>query len=127
MKQMAKMVRWVARGLGVGAVVLFVILAIRDGLPDPLVLGVAEEVLYAALALMLIGVLAAWKWEIAGVVVTFTGYVLEWWAEGISPAPLFSLFPLAGCFFLIAWLLEHQPSAAPATPARKPGKKRAPR
>jgi hypothetical protein len=126
MKHLSTIIRWMARVLGVGAVVLFVNHAIGQRLPDPLVLDVEERVLYGAFALMLIGVLGAWVWEVIGALVTFGGYGLLWYLETSLPEPVFSVFPLAACLFLIAWLLDHQPIAKSAAPVqKKKAKKRA--
>lgn len=112
MKSFSKIIRWIARALGLGAVLLLVRLAMKEELPDPLVLGVDERHLFGALALMPLGVLAAWKWEVAGGLVTFCGYGLLWYLEGYAPEPVFSIFPLAACLSLIAWMLEHKPVLA---------------
>ena len=103
------------------------ILASQERLPDPLVLGVDEKVLFAALGIMALGALAAWWWDLVGGLAIFCGYGLFWYLEGSMPERVYSIFPLAACLFLIAWMLDHQPSAKPATPVKKKGKKRAPR
>ncbi len=122
MKHISTILRWVARLLGVGAVLVFVILATGEGLPDPMVLGVDEKVLFSALALMLIGALAAWWWEVVGGLMIFCGYGWLWYIEGSTPEPVFSLFPLAACIFLIAWLLEHKPAETAQNPDQKKAK-----
>jgi hypothetical protein len=38
------------------------------------------------------------------------GFGMFWGLEGSYPGLYINLFPLAGCLYLIAWLLDHKPS-----------------
>ena len=114
MKRISSIIRWAARVLGALMALWILFMAMGDRLPDAMELGVDERLLFAALALMVLGALAAWKWELVGGLVVLLGFGMFWYLNGSYPGGYFTVFPLAGCFFLIAWLLDHRPDATPA-------------
>jgi hypothetical protein len=127
MKKLASVIRWIARVLSALTVIFMVRMGIGEGLPRPSELTSTEQMMWVGLIVMMIGALAAWKWEVAGAVVIFAGFGVKWYAYGEYPAAWYSLFPLVGLLYLIAWMLEHKPVAAAATApvqAKKQGKKK---
>ena len=58
--------RWTARVVGTAILALIVTIGIGEGLPNPLVLSIRELLLFAAMLMMVVGLIAAWKWERIG-------------------------------------------------------------
>lgn len=110
MKRISLIVRWAARLLGLVIVVLYVLFTVREGIPSPSDLFYSEQLKYAGVLIMILGTLAAWKWEVVGTFITFAGFIVNWIAAGQYPEPLLGLFPAAGCLYLIAWMLDHEPA-----------------
>jgi hypothetical protein len=65
-----------ARFLGALLVVSIVYLAIGEGMPNPFTEPAPVQVGFLALAMMMIGILAGWRWEIAGGVISLAGWCL---------------------------------------------------
>jgi hypothetical protein len=125
MKRISWLIRWIARILGTLMALFAVVMGVGEGLPRPSELTPNEQMMWAGLIVMMIGVLAAWKWEVAGAFLILAGFVVKWVAAGQYPATLFGLFPLAGFLYLIAWMLEHEPVAATAANPKEQKTKKA--
>jgi hypothetical protein len=108
MKTLAIAVRWAARTIGALIVVLFFIMLFAEGLPSDLTS--AEQVMFATLAVMILGVVLAWKWEWLGGLLTFIGFAGFWYTQGRFPHLTFALFPLAGILHIAAWLFDRKPA-----------------
>lgn len=68
--------RWTARVTGTLLVLLIVIIGIGEGMPNPFTQPPAVQVGFLALALLMIGILAGWRWEFAGGVISLAGWCL---------------------------------------------------
>jgi hypothetical protein len=68
--------RWTARILGTLVVLMIVLLAIGEGMPNPFTQPLTVQVGFFALALVMIGILGAWQWELAGGTLSLVGWSL---------------------------------------------------
>jgi hypothetical protein len=74
--RLATVLRWAARLLGCALVTLVAMIAIGEGMPNPLTQPPAVQVGFLAMALLLAGMLVAWRWELTGAVVSLGGWCL---------------------------------------------------
>jgi len=125
MKRFSGAVRWIARILSLVMVAYVIVFAIGLGTFNPMELIPEERGVFIALLVMMMAALFAWRWELLGGLVVLAGFGLFYYFEGSGPSGYFAVFPLAGCLYLIAWLLEHQPRPATAPiKNEKQGKKK---
>ena len=68
--------RWTARILGTLLVLTIVIIAIGEGMPNPFAQPMTVQVGFLALALVMIGILGGWRWELAGGTLSLFGWSL---------------------------------------------------
>ena len=68
--------RWTARIVGTLLVLMCVIIAIGEGMPNPLTQPMSVQVGFLALALVMIGILGGWRWELAGGTLSLVGWSL---------------------------------------------------
>jgi hypothetical protein len=68
--------RWTARILGTFLVLIIVLIAIGEGLPNPFTQPISVQVGFLALALVIIGILGGWRWELAGGTLSLVGWSL---------------------------------------------------
>jgi hypothetical protein len=68
--------RWTARILGALLVLMIVLLAIGEGMPNPFTQPMTVQVGFLALALLMIGILGGWRWELAGGTLSLVGWIL---------------------------------------------------
>ena len=73
---LAALCRWTARAIGTLLVLLIVMLGIGEGMPNPFTQPPAVQAGFLALALLLAGILAGWRWELAGGVISLAGWCL---------------------------------------------------
>ena len=73
---LAAVCRWTARIIGTLLVLLVVIIAIGEGMPNPLTQPMTVQVGFLALALIMIGILGGWRWELAGGTISLVGWGL---------------------------------------------------
>jgi hypothetical protein len=104
----ATVVRWMARIWGafaVLAVMLFFAAAAAEGhIFGPLV---SAPVLSTLLLTMLLGLVAAWRYELFGGLLTLSGYCLFKAYDGRFPSPDFFMFLAApAVLFLLSWGLR---------------------
>lgn len=83
-KLLATIFRWTARVLGIVLVGFMLILAIAEGVPNPLTQPFVIQLGFLALALVLSGLLLAWRWELPGGILSLVGWVLFVLAERID-------------------------------------------
>jgi hypothetical protein len=106
MASATKVIRWTARILSILLILLFLIFYLGEGPPDPKSLNSSETAMFAAVFIMMGGLVAAFWREKAGVFLIFTGYVWFTVIEGrldlISP---FVLFPLIGLLYIAVWFI----------------------
>jgi hypothetical protein len=75
-KLLTAVCRWMARIIGSLLVVLVVIIAIGEGMPNPFTQPALVQVGFLALAMIMIGILGGWRWELAGGVISLAGWCL---------------------------------------------------
>jgi hypothetical protein len=63
MTSLLTVLRWTARILGTAILILIATFAIGEGVPNPLATTIREDLLSVALLTMLVGLVAAWRWE----------------------------------------------------------------
>ena len=108
--------RWTARVVGTLLVIFAVVIAIGEGMPNPFTQPPVVQIGFLALAMILIGILAGWRWELAGGVLSLAGWCLFFASViGVKRLNVFvSLLALPGILYLIsAWLRRHNKRQAP--------------
>ena len=68
--------RWSARIIGALLCLLILVMAVGDGMPNPFTQPVRLQVGFLALALILAGIVAGWRWEFWGGIVSLSGWGL---------------------------------------------------
>jgi hypothetical protein len=63
-------------------------IAIGEGMPNPLTVALPMLVMFLAFAFILIGILAAWRWEFAGGVTSLAGWCVFIIGLALSPRGL---------------------------------------
>src|SRR5260370_2954710 len=100
---------WIARIVGAFLVIVNVCIAIGQGLRNLLAEPVRVQVGFVALALILVGILAGWRWEFSGGIISLFGWCLFLLATLNSPRALngFVLaMALPGAFYVASALLR---------------------
>lgn len=87
-KLLAGACRWAARIFGAFMVFSTVFIAVGEGMPNPFTQTLLVQVMFLALALLLIGILAAWRWEFAGSITSLAGWCVFIIGLAISPRGL---------------------------------------
>jgi hypothetical protein len=72
----AAVCRWAARALGAVLVFITIMIAIGQRMPNPFTQPIVVQIGFLALALIVGGILAAWRWELWGGLVSLFGWVL---------------------------------------------------
>ena len=116
-KLLATIFRWIARVIGTMLVGLTLMLAIGEGVPNLFTQPFSVQLGFLALALVLIGILIAWRWEFIGGLLSLGGWVLFIFAERVSlqRSVFFILLGLPSLLFLgsffLRWRYEKHKSA----------------
>jgi len=88
---------------------------VGDGNSRSLPLTMNDYILFILMAIWLIGLVIAWKWEVAGA----TAVLVAFAANAILSIDIFSfpmiLVPITACLFLLSWWLRR-----PRTPVESP-------
>jgi len=80
---LATIFRWIARVIGIVLVGLMLILAIGEGVPNLFTQPFLIQLGFLALALVVSGILLAWRWEFLGGIMSLAGWVLFILAERV--------------------------------------------
>jgi hypothetical protein len=99
-------------------VLIIVLLAIGEGMPNPFTQPMSVQVRFLALALVMVGLLGAWRWELAGGTLSLVGWSLFVVAVMHPPRGLswfVSALALPGALYVAGALLRryderHQPA-----------------
>ena len=115
-KPLRDLVGWAAKILGVFVLALVVTLAIGEGMPNPLRLSPAELLAMAAFIVMLIGILAAWRWEGLGSALILGGFASFWVINFLKTRHVrlttaFTLFLLLGLLHGFHWWQSKAPES----------------
>ena len=100
--------RWSARISGLLLVCLVHVFLFGQGLPNPFRQPPRVELEFLAMALMLLGFVAGWRWELIGGMTVLGGFSLfaavELVAHGKPPHGAIPLFAVPGVLFLASHL-----------------------
>jgi hypothetical protein len=113
---LAAVCRWTARVAGTLMVISAVVIAIGEGMPNPFTQPPVVQIGFLALAMILIGILAGWRWELAGGVLSLAGWCLFVGSvvHGKSLNLFISLLALPGILYVVsAGLRWHNKRQAP--------------
>ena len=75
-RRLAAVCRWTARIIGTLLVLIIVLFAIGEGMPNPFTQPISVQIGFLALALVMIGILGGWRWELAGGTLSLFGWSL---------------------------------------------------
>jgi hypothetical protein len=98
--------RWAGRIIGTLLVAVVVAIAIGEGMPNLLTQSGIVQLGFAALGLLLLGILIGWRWELAGGCLSLVGWCL-FYVQMISPSrPNWLLWALAipGILYITSYL-----------------------
>jgi hypothetical protein len=113
----ATLCRWTARIVGILLVSVVALIAIGEGMPNPFTQPVGVQLGFLALALLLLGMVIGWFWELAGGLVSLAGWCAFVLAVARSPRGL-NTFVLAlalpGALYLVSALLRRCTAPIPA-------------
>ena len=106
---MAALCRWTARIVGTLLVVLVLVIAIGEGMPNPFTQPLPVQIGFLALALIVMGIVAGWRWEFFGGILSTAGWCL--FVGSVVGAKGLNLFiyllALPGVLYLLSALLRH--------------------
>ena len=107
-KMLASACRWTARILGGLLVTLLIIIAFGEGMPNLLTQPLVVQIGFLALACIVVGLLAGWRWELAGGILSTAGWCLFVGSViGLRRLSVFvSLLVLPGILYLISAVLR---------------------
>lgn len=77
--------RWTGRILGLFLVFGIIFIGVGEGVPNLFEQSLLVQVMFLALAILLIGMLAAWRWELAGSVASLAGWCV--FTIGLANSP----------------------------------------
>jgi len=101
--------RWAARIIGTLLVILVVVITIGERMPNPLTQPLGVQIGFLALAMIVIGILAGWRWELAGGAISLAGWCLFVGAVTNFPRGLnwfFWALAVPGFLYVISALLR---------------------
>jgi hypothetical protein len=108
--------RWTARVVSLLLVLMVLTILIGEGLPRLAGLTGTQLAQFAAFAVVLAGLLAAWRWELAGATAALLGLAafegLEFSARGGFAHGAFPWFAIPALLYLLANLLGRTPVAS---------------
>jgi hypothetical protein len=116
-KLLATIFRWIARVIGTVLVGLTLILATGEGVPNLFTQPIVIQIGFLALALVVSGILLAWRWEFLGGIMSLIGWVLFILTERVSirHSAFFILLGIPSLLFLgssfLRWHYEKHKSA----------------
>ena len=87
---------------------LTLLIAIGEGMPNPFTQPFVIGIGFLALALVLLGILLAWRWEFLGGIMSLVGWVLFFLAERVSlrQSVFIALLGIPSLLFLGSWFLR---------------------
>ena len=110
--------RWTARVIGTLLLLLIAVFAIGEGMPNPLTLNSRENLLSVALLTMIVGQIAAFKWEGIGGLLILSGFVFfSVVNHRISINIVFGPWLLTGMIFLGCWWMKRKSAGASSSPS----------
>ena len=117
-KLLSNLCRWTARVLGVLMVVSTLIIAIGEGMPNPFTQPMIVQLGFLALALIIVGILAGWRWELSGGIMSLVGWgllvipVIKHSPRGMNP--FFIVLAVPGILYVASALLRRYRAKHPS-------------
>jgi hypothetical protein len=107
LKLIITILRWIARFLGIFLFLFFIWFAIQIGSPDLAMMSEQEIQLFSANVIMLLGLIAVWKFEFIGSLLLIWGYIFFAIANySFWNGPIFPTFLFLGLLHLLCWGLS---------------------
>jgi hypothetical protein len=109
-KLFSNLCRWTARIIGVFMVVSTLIIAIGEGMPNPFTQPMLFQLGFLALALIILGIVAGWRWELSGGIMSLVGWgllvipVIKHSPRGMNP--FFIVLAVPGILYMASALLR---------------------
>lgn len=116
-KLLAGICRWSARILGTLIVVAVLTIAVGEGMPNPFTQPVTVQLGFLGLALILVGILAGWRWDVPAGLVSFTGwcvFVLAVMRPPRGPNVFVCALALPAVLYLTSALLRRRTERRPS-------------
>jgi len=112
-KWLAPFCRWTARILGAALLVLIVIFAIGEGMPNPITQPALVQLGFLGLAIVMVGALAGWRWDLAPAIISLAGWCLFALAVTMlgRGSPFVIAFAFPGLLLLASARLRRQAKA----------------
>ena len=111
-----QIIRWTARLLWVLSAVAFLAFLFGTPPPNPTSASFAANFQFASFAVVVFALLAAWRWEWQGAVVSLLAlgafYGLEYTANGRLPHGAFPLFAIPAALYLLSTTLASRRGSA---------------
>ena len=96
--------RWAARTVGTGLLVLIATFAIGEGVPNPLHGSLPENLLTVGFLTMIVGQVVAWKWEGIASLLILGGFALFAIVNhGVPLNIVFGPWLVTGLLYLVCW------------------------
>ena len=108
--------RWVARIIGTWLVAVIVLVAVREGMPNPIAQPAIVQVGFVALTLILTGILVGWRWELTGGLLSLIGVGLFYVPVRDSAKGLtwfFWALAIPGALYVSGYALAHYAARRP--------------
>jgi len=109
-KLAAGLCRWTARILGTILATIVIVIAVGEGVPNPFAFPLNIQFGFLALAMIVIGILAGWRWEPFGGLLATAGWCL--FVGSVVPVKKLNLFisllALPGILYLVSARLRRR-------------------
>ena len=106
----AGLCRWTARIAGLLLVVVLLVFAIGEGMPNLFTLPIADQIAFLGLALVMIGTLLGWRFELAGGIMALAGFFLVFVSlfigKGLALIGFFIALALPGVLYITSAVLR---------------------
>ena len=108
----AKVIRWIARIIGLLLIVLTLAFAIPQLMSDPKPTAEPVPIVMILSGVFMLGGLGlSWKWELIGALISLVGFIgVGILNPDVMKMPMMYLFPLTAILFLICWWLSKSQS-----------------
>ncbi len=106
----ASLCRWTARIAGILLVVVLLVFAIGEGMPNLLTLPIWDQIAFLGLALIMVGILLGWRFELAGGIMALVGFFLVFVSlfigKGLALPGFFIALAMPGVLYITSVVLR---------------------
>ena len=109
-RMLTSVCKWTARIFGLALILMIVVFAIGEGVPNIFTQPAEVQIEFLALSLTLLGILAGWRWQIPGGVASLVGCGLFVGTEVLSHARVAGFilaWGIPGMFLVVGGLLNN--------------------